>query len=147
MNWYIIQLNLDVINGSINLDKKDYYKYLFLIAAISNCCSIIIIVLTSLFPSDMAELFGVAVPPSLVWMHFFFIKATVIGIGYFFLSRDITKNHAIAKMGVCEKFMFFTAAVIYFILGAYNIVLFITWFIDLVFGILFVEFLVNYKKI
>ncbi len=130
------------------MEKKDYYKYLFLIAAIFNVSGgILFIVLTTLFTSDMAVLYGVAIPSSLVWMHFFFVKVIVIGTGYYFLSVDITRNHAIAKMGLFEKFMFFIASLVYFILGAFNILLFIMGIIDLVLGFLFIEFLINYKKI
>ncbi|MFX1257816.1 MAG: hypothetical protein ACFFAN_08155 [Promethearchaeota archaeon] len=130
------------------MERKDYYKYLFLIAAIINCgLGILFLVLTTLFPSDIAALYGVVLPPSLVWMHFFLVKAIVIGIGYYFLSVDITKNHGIAKMGLFEKFIFFIVSLVYFIGGAFNILLFILTIVDLVLGFLFIEFLVNYKKI
>ncbi len=69
-----------------------------------------------------------------------------LGVGYVIVSRDITKNHGVVLIGAMEKIIFFIDGVATFAVGevAASVVAFGT--IDLVFGILFIEFLLWTKK-
>jgi hypothetical protein len=130
-----------------NLIKKDYYRYMFLIGAIWNWIVGLIFILVSPFAVTLFPLFEMAVPPSLIFYHAFFGFVVVFGIGYYLVSRDINNNHAVVILGVFGKFFVFVLFVIYFILGDYNFAPVLFVIVDFIFGCLFLEFLINFKKI
>lgn len=130
------------------MDRKKYYKYMFLSGALWNwLIAILFIFLTLFFLPIAASLLGILIPPSLLFMHGFLIFIFLIGIGLYIVSKDITKNRGIVQLCLIEKFSLFILFVIYFILGDFNILLFLPVIIDLIYGLLFLEFLVNYKKL
>jgi purine-cytosine permease-like protein len=80
-------------------------------------------------------------------MHGFFGLVFIIGIGYYIVSRDIDKNHGVVILGAIGKFYMIILFSIYFAQGYSNFLPVIPAIGDLIFGILFVEFLISYKKI
>ena len=130
------------------MEKNKYYKNMFLIAALWNwMIGIIFFLLTIFMLPTLAAQYDLEIPPSLIFIHGFLGVVFVIGIGFFLVSRDITKNHGIVQMCVVEKFLVFILFLAYFFIGAYNFLLVIPTIIDLLFGILFLEFLKNFKKL
>ncbi len=131
----------------INLEKKKYYEYLFLIGAIWNWFVAISLFLMSIFMLDFtAALFEMEIPPSLVWFHVVVGVVFIFGFGYYLVSRDLGKNHGVVILGILEKFMFFIVLLIYFFLGDFNFFAVLLVAVDFVFGCLYLEFLINYKK-
>ncbi len=129
------------------MDKKSYYKYLFLISAIWNwIIGIIFFLIPLVWPAGFG-FFGVAVPPSNIFIHAFFGLVFIFGIGYFIIFLDINKNHAILIIGAVSKGFVFVNFLVYLILGEFNFIGFIPVIIDLIFACLFVEFLIGIKKI
>ena len=129
------------------MDKNKYYKFLFLIGAIWNWFVAVSILFASLFMKEfVSELFGMVLPPSMVWFHVVTALIFVFGIGYYIVARDLGKNHGVVLIGLLEKFLFFFILLIYVFVGDINIYVTLLTGVDLVFGILFVEFLVNYKN-
>lgn len=131
----------------LGLEKTKYYKYLFLIGAIWNWAVAIILFLVSIFMVDLAaSIFGMAIPPSFIWFHIVVCIIFIFGIGYYIVGRDLTKNRGIVILGVLEKYLFFTAFLIYFLLGDINILPILLTIVDVIFSCLFLEFLINYKS-
>lgn len=129
------------------MDKHKYYRLLFLISAIWNWFVGVSILFASLFMKEfVAELFGMVLPPSMVWFHVVTALIFVFGIGYYIVGRDLSKNHGVVLIGLLEKFLFFFILLIYVFVGDINIYVSFMTGVDLVFGILFVEFLLNYKN-
>ncbi len=129
------------------LDKRKYYRYLFIIGAIWNWIVAISLFSVSIFMLDfVTTLFGMAVPPSLIWFHVIVALIFVFGIGYYIVGRDLSKNHGLVLIGALEKFLFFVILLIYFFLGDINILVLLLTGVDFIFGCLFVEFLINYNK-
>jgi len=129
------------------MNREKYYRLMFLSGAIWNWLIAIVFILLTLFLlPEAASLVGISMPPSLLFMHGFLVFAFIIGVGLFIISRDISKNHGIAQMCVFEKFSIFTLFLIYFIIGDFNIILFLPVIVDLIYGILFLEFLFNYNR-
>lgn len=119
---------------------------MFLSGALWNwIIAILFTLLTLFFLPIAAQLLGILIPPSLLFMHGFLIFVFLIGIGLYIASKDITKNRGIVQMCAIEKFSLFILFAIYFILGDFNLILFLPVIIDLIYGILFTEFLVNYN--
>ncbi|MHA2009759.1 MAG: hypothetical protein ACXABO_18405 [Promethearchaeota archaeon] len=129
------------------MERKIYYKYLFLIGAIYNIIIGISFIALSPLADSVTSAFGMETPPSLVFVHGFFGLVFIIGIGYYIVSRDIHKNHGVVILGAIGKFYMIILFLTYFLLDFSNFLPVIPAIGDLIFGILFVEFLISYKKI
>ena len=129
------------------MDKRKYYKIVFLSGSLWNITIAVIFTLLTLFALPLAAtLFKLAIPPSLVFICGFLALVFAIGIGLYTVSVDIDKNHGVVQMCAVEKYLVFIVFLIFFIMGDYNIGLFLPVVVDLIYGILFTEFLLNYKK-
>ena len=128
------------------MEKKKYYKNMFLIAAIWNWLVGFTCLILSLVAPDSILLFGVEMPPSLSFLQILFILISIFGIGFYIVHRDIDSNHGIVQMSVVEKVSFFIVFLIYFIIGDVNVLVLLLVIVDLIFGILFIEFLFNFKN-
>ncbi|MFX0139772.1 MAG: hypothetical protein ACFFDN_39395 [Candidatus Hodarchaeota archaeon] len=129
------------------MERKKYYKYMFLIGAIWNLVIGLMFIALSPLVDILVPMFGMEVPPSLIFYHSFFGIVTVFGIGYYLVARDITKNHGIVMLGTIMKFYAFVLYLIYFILGYSNFLPILFVIVDLIFACLFVEFFISFKKI
>jgi hypothetical protein len=125
------------------MPKQDYYQKMFFIGAIWNWSATVPFALgyKILFP-----LFGMALPNYLVFFMMFLGLAFVYGIGYFWVSRDIHKNHDIVRMGIIGKIIVFVAFLWAWMAGEVPLILVGPGIIDLIFAILYIEFLMTYKK-
>ncbi len=131
-----------------NLDKKKYYKYMFLSAALWNfIVGGINLLLTIFMLPATAALLELEIPPTLFFIQGVLLFVIIIGIGLFIVSLDISKNHGIAQMIIFEKFLMFILGLVYFLIGEINYVLLLIVIVDLLYGILFLEFVLNVKKL
>ena len=127
------------------MNKKLYYKYLFIVAALYNIVNSVIFIFISIFATELFPLFGVAVPPSMIWLQLSLILILIFGIGYIIVSRDLEKNHGLVFIGAFAKLMFFILVLIYFIVGDVNILIVLLGGVDLIMVFLFIEFLLKYE--
>lgn len=118
---------------------------MFLIAPIWNIIITIAFVLLSILSPSSAKDFGVAIPPSFMWYHAMYFFVFLFGLLFYVTSRNLEKYHDLATIFVVEKFGAFFLFLIYFILGEFNILGLPIIIIDLVFGILFLEFWLKFK--
>jgi len=125
------------------MPKQDYYKKMFFIGAIWNWVATLTFILgyKILFP-----LFSMELPIYPVFMMMFLWLAFFFGIGYYWVSRDIYKNHDIVRLGIIGKLMVFVYLLWAGITGEVAIILVGPGIVDLVFAILYIEFLMTYKK-
>ena len=128
------------------MEKDSYYKNLFIFGAVWNIFVGVACILASLILFDISKLFGMATPPSLMWLHLYFIYVSIFGIGFYIVSNDITKNHGVVILGILEKLAIFIVALIYCIIGHINIVAVLLVSVDLVLACLFLEFLINFER-
>ncbi len=124
-----------------NLDKKKYYMYILIIGAIWNIIISLLIFLGSFFANPGLNELG------FVYYQMFSVVVLLFGVGYYLVGRDLENNHAIISLGVIGKILVFIFMLTYYILGVVDVISLFTGIIDFVFGILFIEFLVNFKKI
>ena len=129
------------------MDKEKYYKWLFMVGALFNWIVSASFFIGSIGIPEIFAVFGTTYPPTLFFLHALLGLIFVYGIGYFIVGKDIHKNRGCVWLGIISKLSFFTFCVIYFILGdlAFIIVLFGSF--DFVFACLFIEYLINYKKL
>jgi len=83
----------------------------------------------------------------LVFFMMFLGLVFVYGIGYFWVSRDINKNHDIVRMGIIGKLIVFVALLWAWLAGEVPVILVGAGIVDLIFSILFIKFLNTYKQL
>ena len=120
--------------------RQSYYRYLFVIGAIWN----IVIALGFLFlPNVALNLFQLQVPTISVWFQLFFALVLVFGLGYYWVSRNLRKNHAVVGMGIIGKVLVFFILGYHWLTGGVSTLTAMAGVGDLVFAILFTEFLIR----
>jgi hypothetical protein len=130
------------------MKNANYYKILFIIAGIWNLgAGIICWIGGVLMPDVFFKMFNMPLPSSLFPFHAMFWFIFAFGIGYIIVSRDINKNHGIILIGMLAKILFFIDCIITLILKEANIMLLGTGVVDLIFAILFIEFLLKAKNV
>ncbi|MBY9004398.1 MAG: hypothetical protein KGD73_10535 [Candidatus Lokiarchaeota archaeon] len=128
------------------MNKEKYYKILFIVAALYNIINSVTFILVSIVATDLFPLFGVEIPPSMIWLQLSLILIALFGVGYIMVSRDISKNHGLVLIGGLAKLSFFLLTMIYFLLGDVNILIVLLGGVDLIMVILFIEFLIFQSK-
>lgn len=125
------------------MPKEGYYKSMFFIGAIWNWVATLTFAIgwKFLFP-----LFGMASPNYLVFYMLFLGLCFVYGIGYFWVSRDISSNHGIVRMGIIGKLLVFAGFLLAWVMGEVPLIIVGSGIVDLIFAILFIEFLKSYGK-
>jgi hypothetical protein len=129
------------------MEKRIYYKFLFLIGGIWNILASSSLIVMSIFLESIFPIFGITIPPSKIWLHSTLFLVAVLGIGYFIVSRDTSKNHEIVILGTIAKIGFFLLCLIYFILGDIGVLTLMVAGVDIVFAALYIEFLIYSKNL
>lgn len=130
-----------------NLEENIYYKYLFIIGGIWVILASISLIIMSIFLESLFPVFGIIVLPSKIWIQTTLFLVGVLGIAYLFVSSDISKNHEIVIIGTIAKIGFFLICLIYFILGEIGFLTLMFASVDILFAVLYIEFLINYKTL
>jgi len=125
------------------MPRQKYYRKLFLIGALWNW---IITVFFAFAYEAIFPLFDMPLPIYPAFFMMFLGLAFVFGIGYYWVSQDIGKNHAIVRMGIIGKIFVFIAFVWGWIDGQIPLLLVGAGVVDLVFAILYFEFLLFWRK-
>jgi len=129
------------------MDKNTYYKYLFVVGATWNILASLSFIMTSIFMRSAFPAYGIAIPISMIWLQSFLFLVANLGIGYLIVSLDISKNHGIVVIGIIAKIGYFLISLAYFVIGDIGILTLLFAGVDIIFSILFIEFLINYKNI
>lgn len=125
------------------MPKQDYYQKMFFIGAVWNwvATSTFVFGYKILFP-----LFNMQLPVYPVFFLMFLGLCFAFGIGYFWVSQDLTKNHDIVRLGIIGKLIVFVGLTWAGITGQVHFIMIGPGVVDLVFAILYIEFLMTYKK-
>jgi hypothetical protein len=129
------------------MSKEIYYKWLFIIGALFNWIMAVSFLVGSVAIPEIFSLFGTANPPTLFFLHALLGLIFVYGIGYFIVGQDIHNNRGIVWLGVLSKLTFFGFCVIYFLLGDLSFIIVAFGSFDFVFACLFLEYIINYRKL
>ena len=84
------------------MPKENYYRKMFFIGAIWNWVATITLCFgyKALFP-----VYDMALPRYPVFLLMFSGLCFVFGLGYYWVSRDLSKNHGIVRMGIAGKLL------------------------------------------
>jgi len=125
--------------------KEEYYKWLFLIAAIYD---IVLGIIFTFFYKPVFSLLGVPLPEFAGYISLIGVFLFVLGVGYYYIYRGgLIKNRDLIKVGTLYKFAYAGVAFFYLLLGTLPHLIFVWVFgvLDLIFAVLFIECL-NYTK-
>ena len=126
------------------MERKSYYKWIFIIGALWNWAAGIqfffwydkVFARLNMAPLNYPAVMQLAM--SLVF---------VFGIGYYWVSKDLSENHDIVKLGIIAKTLVFLIFAYHTLIGNMPLQLGLSGVVDLIFAVLFLEFLMNEKKI
>nr|MDO8110493.1 hypothetical protein [Candidatus Sigynarchaeota archaeon] len=128
------------------MDKRAYYKKMFFIGGIWNLAASLSIWIMALSGPAAYVLFGMGVPPTMFFFHAMIWFVVAFGVGYFIVSKDITKNHGIALIGAFAKIAFFIDCIVTVALMEAGPIIIMFGAVDLLFAVLYIEFLLWTKK-
>ena len=125
------------------MPKQNYYQKMFFIGAVWNwvATSTFIFGYKILFP-----LFDMELPIYPVFFLMFLGLCFVLGIGYYWVSRDLYKNHGIVKIGIIGKLIVFAGMLWAWLTGQMHIIPASAALVDLIFAILYIEFLMTFQR-
>ncbi len=120
------------------MTRKDYYRWMFVAGALWNWVATLVLALGYrwIFP-----LFGMTLPRYPVFFLLFLALAFVYGIGYYWVSRDLDRNHDIVRLGILGKILVFIGLGWGAAAGDLSFLLAGAGLVDLVFACLYMEFL------
>lgn len=125
------------------MNRQSYNAKMLFFAAIWNFAIAIALFSLSLITPPPFDLFGAETPLSLVFFHTVVFFVFLFGIGFFIASRNVKKNISIVILGFFEKITMFIINFIYFVKGDVGTPVLFMILVDLAFGILFLELLIN----
>ena len=131
------------------MNRAAYYKALFIIGGVWNFILSVPFLLLSFFDRTLLSLFvvGIFTGATLMYYQVFLWFVIVFGIGYTIVGLNLDKNHGIVLLGVIAKILAFISFIAYYLSGDVPFSLAMIGIGDLIFAILFIEFLINYKKL
>ncbi|TFG07486.1 MAG: hypothetical protein EU539_04740 [Promethearchaeota archaeon] len=127
------------------MDKKQYYKVLFLFGALYNWIVGITFLVISIFMSFLFPFFFNFELTSPVFLELFAISVIIMGMGNYWFSKDINKNQDAVRMCCISRIIVFILITYYWLIGDLSIYVFLLVIPNLIIGILYIEFFVHSK--
>ena len=125
------------------MTKNKYYKGLFLVGAIWNW----VIASTFFFAyKPIIKSLGMTPLQYALPLQLAMALVFVYGIAYFYVYKNPVRNRDCAKLGVYSKTMVFVLLIYYWAVGEVVFDLVIPGIVDLVFAVLYLEFLLRFKS-
>lgn len=120
------------------MGRKSYYERLFVIAAVWNWGAAILFFFWSSQVFTMLKMTPLNYPGI---MQLAMGLVFALGVGYYLVSKDITTNHDLVKVGIIGKALAASVLIFHYAIGNFHVLLALCGVVDLLFGILFFEFL------
>ena len=124
------------------MQKEGYYRNFFIVAAIWNWIATVPFFFAY---GPIFAFLGMEMPIYPGTLQLFLSLAFVLGIGYYWVSRNLM-NLEIVKMGVIAKLFVFVLLLYYAIIGNIHWLLVLPGIVDLIFAILFIQYILQVKK-
>ena len=123
--------------------REAYYRKLFLIGSIYNTIAGLSFFI---FYKMVFSIVGMEPPLYPAVLQSFTIVILVLGYGYFTVYKDLGKNRPIVVMGILAKSLCCFVFMYHFFFGNITLPLLSLLIIDLLFALLFLEFLLRYES-
>jgi hypothetical protein len=123
-------------------EKRTYENNLFFIGALWNWCAATLFFGLSIVNKQLLTYYH-DIPQTMLWYYCFLGAVFIFGLGYYWISKDVSRNRDIIKMGIIGKALVFLMFLIYLFKGEITILLFLAGCVDLIFTILFIRVLMR----
>jgi hypothetical protein len=133
------------LEGALMESRMRYYRWMFLAAAAWNAfaAAAVLFLLTNAAFRMRMEISNPADP---LILQLLASCLFVFGLGYYWVSRALSENHGIVKLGVVGKILVFILFFGHALAGTIPVTLAVPSVVDLLFAALFVEFLLHWRK-
>jgi hypothetical protein len=125
------------------MNRKAYYTWLFVIGAIWNWGAAVLFFFLSAQILAFLKMQPLNYPGV---MQLAMVLVFALGVGYYWVSKDITINHDLVKVGIIAKILAAFVLIYHYFIGNFHLLLALCGTVDLLFAILFVEFLMTMNK-
>lgn len=119
------------------------WKYVFLLKAVINWIESVVLLFAD---SSIRELLNLQPLLNPEYFQLFLALVFIIGIGYWWVGNDISRNHEIVKLGTYAQYCVFAVLAYQTVVGNIHPLYLMPGIIDLVFAILFSLFLYSYSR-
>ncbi len=119
------------------------WKYIFQLKAAINWIESLALLFADRW---IRELLGQKPLTNPEYLQLFVVLVFVIGIGYWWVSQDISRNREIVKLGIYAQYSVFGVLAYQTLIGNVHPLYLIPGVIDLIFAILFSLFLYSYAR-
>jgi hypothetical protein len=126
------------------MDNPTTWKYIFQLKAAINWIESLALLFADRW---IRELLGQEPLTNPEYLQLFVVLVFVIGIGYWWVSQDISRNREIVKLGIYAQCSVFVVLAYQTLVGNVHPVYLIPGVIDLIFAILFGLFLYSHSRI
>lgn len=119
------------------------WKYMFQLKAAINWVESVFLLLSDRWIRDLLNQPPLTNPE---YSHLFLVLVFIIGIAYWWVGKDIDRNHDIVKFGIIAQTSVFVVLAYHTLVNKLHPFYLIPGVIDLVFAILFIVFLNSYAR-
>jgi len=126
------------------MNNPTTWKYIFQLKAAINWIESLALLFADRW---LRELLGEKPLTNPEYLQLFVVLVFVIGIGYWWVSQDISRNREIVKLGIYAQYSVFGVLAYQTLIGNVHPLYLIPGVIDLIFAILFSVFLYSYAQI
>jgi hypothetical protein len=125
------------------MNNPTTWKYIFLTKAVINWVESVALLFSD---SWIREWLGQEPLTNPEYLHLFLVLVFIIGIGYWWVGKDISHNQAIVKLGTYAQYSVFSVLAYHTLVRQLHPIYLIPGVIDLIFAILFTLFLYSYAR-
>jgi hypothetical protein len=126
------------------MSNESYFKKLFFIGALWNFGAA---VLFYFFHRPVFSFLGMQPVGDSLFVQLFSAAVFLFGVGYYWVSKDLKRNHGILKLGIAGKILVFAIMTYHFTFhGCLHWLIASAGVVDVIFAVLFIQFLINFKK-
>jgi len=125
------------------MNNPTTWKYIFQLKAVINWLESLALLFADRW---IRELLGEKPLTNPEYLQLFVVLVFVIGIGYWWVSQDISRNREIVKLGIYAQYSVFVVLAYQTLVGNVHPFYLIPGVIDLTFAILFGLFLYSYAR-
>jgi hypothetical protein len=126
------------------MDNPTTWKYIFQLKAAINWIESLALLFADRW---IREVLGQEPLTNPEYLQLFVVLVFVIGIGYWWVGNDISRNHDLIKLGIYAQSSVFVVLAYQTLVGNVHPLYLIPGVIDLIFAILFGLFLYSYARI
>jgi hypothetical protein len=133
------------LEGALMESRMRYYRWMFLAAAAWNAfaAGAVLFLLTN---AEFRMRMEISNPTDPLILQLLASCLFLFGLGYYWVSSALSENHGIVKLGVVGKILVFILFFGHALAGTIPVGLAVPTVVDLLFAVLFLEFLIHWRK-